>query len=243
MHRDIILSAFAKAKKDEHEEFGVKASTAKAASRISAYISNHSKVPYGDRILRDAFKKAKNLNDTVEIKQPQVLVAMCKYLGFEDYKAYLTGNGGRPSISTKSRKGEEHNLSHNDYKWITLLCLLIIVGLSVYFLSNKQRWMVWDENHYEEVSFDAEMLQAGKLKLFKEDRIENFEKVTVACDTLFLNGDGTPRYWYGKNNKKQIEFFTHLAQHPETGKALKPITQYMIGKYICNDGNVKSPTP
>ena len=34
--------------------------------------------------------------------------------------------------------------------------------------------------------------------------------------------------------KVVLQYFTALGLHPETGKTLKPITQYMIDKYICD---------
>ena len=45
--------------------------------------------------------------------------------------------------------------------------------------------------------------------------------------------DGSERLWYGKNKNKELEYFTAFGKHPETGKTLKPITKYMIAKYIC----------
>ncbi|WP_435682498.1 hypothetical protein [Nonlabens sp.] len=59
--------------------------------------------------------------------------------------------------------------------------------------------------------------------------------MNVTCDTVFFKSDNSVRFWYGKNKKKEIEYFTDLGLHPETGKTLKPITGYMIEKYICVD--------
>jgi hypothetical protein len=58
--------------------------------------------------------------------------------------------------------------------------------------------------------------------------------VTPNCEDEFFNEDGSVKLWYGKNKNKDLEYFTALGLHPETGKTLKPITQYMIDKYICN---------
>ena len=61
-----------------------------------------------------------------------------------------------------------------------------------------------------------------------------FKKINPDCEYSFFNNDGSVRVWYGKNVSKELEFFTDLGLHPETGKTLKPITQYMIDKYVCN---------
>ena len=41
-----------------------------------------------------------------------------------------------------------------------------------------------------------------------------------------------PLILYGKNAAKEYEYFTHPGLHPETGKTLKPISRYIIKKYI-----------
>ena len=94
--------------------------------------------------------------------------------------------------------------------------------------------MVWNEDHYVEVNFDVRTYDVKQIKAFKEERITYFKKVTPACDYSFFNDNGSVRIWYGKNPEKELEYFTALGLHPETGITLKPITQYMINKHICN---------
>lgn len=235
MHRDIIVSAFAKAKKEEVDETGLEGSNNKASERISAYISNVSDIPYSSRSLRNALNDASDPSKAVEILQPKVLNALCMYIGFENYQDYLTAQAAASITSEKLITGEHHNFFKRHSKWIALFGVLMIIGVSMYFFSDRQRWMEWDTDHYVEVSFDARKLQEGTLKLFKEERIENFRKVSLTCDSIFFNPDASPKFWYGKNNQKQLEYYTALAEHPETGKALRPLSQYMIEKYICKE--------
>ncbi len=76
------------------------------------------------------------------------------------------------------------------------------------------------------------MRQPG-LKLYNADRIEHFRKIDPNCETDFFKNDGTEMLWYGKNKSGELEFFTSVGLHPETGKTLKKITKYIIKKYIC----------
>jgi hypothetical protein len=57
----------------------------------------------------------------------------------------------------------------------------------------------------------------------------------VSCETEFFDSNGEAKIWYGKNRKKELESFTAIGLHPETGKTLDPITVYMIRKYICKE--------
>ncbi|MFT5751313.1 MAG: hypothetical protein ACI828_002888 [Flavobacteriales bacterium] len=233
MHREIIVSAFAKAKKEELKEHGIQASTNRAAERISAYISDHSKVPFGAKSLRMLHTKTKNAQEIVEIKQPQVVGALCNYLGFDTYEAYAVSKGDGVDMPDSAENHKESMTFLARHKWPLSIIFFIVAGSGIYFMTNKQRWMIWDETHYIEVPFDAETLQNGQLKLLKKDRVKNFVKVRLSCDSVFFNPDGSAKFWYGKNRNKELEFFTDLAKHPETGKALKPLSAYMIDKYIC----------
>lgn len=94
--------------------------------------------------------------------------------------------------------------------------------------------MVWKDNHYIEVDFDIKAYELNKLKLYKEERIKYLYKINANCDTKYFNENGSVKVWYGKNKAKKIECFTALGLHPETGKTLKPITSYMIKKYLCD---------
>ena len=116
------------------------------------------------------------------------------------------------------------------------IMLISFVSLSInHVLKNETRWMVWQEDHYVEIDLNTEKYNINQLKLFKEERIELFKKISPICnETLFFNEDGSVKIWYEKNKDKELEYFTALGLHPETGKTLKPITQYMIDKYICD---------
>ncbi|RMB59153.1 hypothetical protein EAX61_08825 [Dokdonia sinensis] len=233
MHRDIILSAFAKAKTEEFKKTRIEPSVNKASKCIEAYIADYSTIPFSARSLRNAHNDALDKTKTVKILQPDVLNALCMYLGFETYADYIREREAHSPEEKVQQEDNESKQSVKHYKWIALLALVMLVGSSIYFFSNKQRWMIWQENQYVEVPFDRIMLKEGRLKLYKEERLDNFRKVVLTCDTTFFTKAGNPRFWYGKNNDKELEFFTDLAQHPETGKSLKPITIYMIKKYLC----------
>lgn len=108
-------------------------------------------------------------------------------------------------------------------------------GIKSNFFPNTN-CMVWIENHYEAVEYDK-VKSSSKVIHFNQDVLDNFKKITV-CDTttFFKNGDAEiPVVWYGKSrDKKQYEYFNQPGLHPETGKTLKPISRYIIKKYILS---------
>ncbi|MCI4442913.1 MAG: hypothetical protein JHC39_05340 [Lentimicrobium sp.] len=106
-------------------------------------------------------------------------------------------------------------------------------GVKNIFFRDKN-CMVWVNNHYEAAEYDA-VKDTAEVSPFNQGLLDNFKKITV-CDTttFFKNEDiDNPLVWYGKSpNKKEYEYFNQPGLHPETGKTLKPITKYIIGKYI-----------
>ena len=122
---------------------------------------------------------------------------------------------------------------------VLLSLILVVIMTSLGFsirnicFPNKNG-MVWTNNHYEAVEF-GKMSSSKDILPMDQNVLDNFRKITV-CDTttFFKNGNGdTPIVWYGKDPKtKKYEYFNKPGIHPITGKTLKPITEYIIEKYI-----------
>ncbi|MQP52692.1 MULTISPECIES: hypothetical protein [unclassified Flavobacterium] len=93
--------------------------------------------------------------------------------------------------------------------------------------------MQWQKNHYEVVDCKSENQQA----LLKQYDIIPFDehqskliKIEVSDTTTFFK-NGKSLYWYCKVNSTP-EFFNTHGVHPETGTALKPVSKYIVYKYI-----------
>ena len=115
---------------------------------------------------------------------------------------------------------------------------LFVFGAAGYCVKNiffpNKNCMVWVKNHYEAAEYDV-VKNATDVISYNQGILDNFKKIAV-CDTttFFKNGDiDNPLVWYGKApDKKVYEYFNQPGLHPETGKTLKPISKYIIGKYI-----------
>ncbi len=177
--------------------------------------------------------KANTYNPSTEI-----LDAISAYLGFDNFEDFVVRNREHDDDKKKTNKRDTFALNSirlflDKYKKFLIIFLLVLVAIFVIVSVNRHRWMLWDEDEYIEVKFDAEKLSSGELKVFKKERIEFFKMVKPDCDFKFFGEDGSERLWYGKNKEGQLEFFSALGRHPTTGKTLKAITPYMIRKYIC----------
>ncbi|OUR90936.1 hypothetical protein A9Q87_13460 [Flavobacteriales bacterium 34_180_T64] len=229
MHRELIIKSFEEIKRKTNEDTGITPSNFATAKLLSDYIYENHKLSFGERSLSMYYKDAIE-NKVTLIKQPQVVDAMCNLLGYDNFsdfkKIHVKG------LSEKRTKTKPLSFLKK-HKIVVLICLIAIVTLSVTFLTNQQRWMEWQTDHYVEVEFDSKKISNGSLKIYKEDRILFFKKIQIDCNTEFFKIDGSENLWYGKNSKGELEYFTSLGLHPDTGKTLKKITVYMIKKHIC----------
>ena len=68
----------------------------------------------------------------------------------------------------------------------------------------------------------------------KDVDIDFFKKIEVNNSSLFFKY-GKPIVWYGKSKNGEMEYFNSRGLHPETMNELKPITKYIIRKYIKSE--------
>ncbi|MBN4085027.1 hypothetical protein JYT89_01650 [Flavobacteriaceae bacterium AH-315-B10] len=228
MHKELIILAFEKARKDTGSE-----KLTRLSNYLSDYIQEDSGEVYGEKSLRINYNLVRNDNEKQIDLKSYIVEALSHYLGYDNYLDFLN----KTTIIETSSKSD-NNLSIREFikknKITIIVSLLIIIGFVSTIAITKQRWMVWQEDHYVEVKFNSEKYKLNQLKLYNGDRVKNFQKIDAVCNTKFFEMDGKVKVWYGKNVNGGLEYFTSLGKHPETGKTLKPITKYMIDKYLCN---------
>ncbi|QEH41811.1 hypothetical protein [Chitinophaga sp. XS-30] len=88
--------------------------------------------------------------------------------------------------------------------------------------------MYWMEDHYEPIACNQKIHNAVIIAL-DTVKLKNFKKITMP-DTITYLAIG--KVWYAKIDSK-IEYYTSEGDHPVVfGRRLKPITKYIIDKYI-----------
>ncbi|MFA9191170.1 hypothetical protein AAGV28_07290 [Flavobacterium sp. FZUC8N2.13] len=114
---------------------------------------------------------------------------------------------------------------------IVAVFLVVLMGCFV-FISSKVECMQWQNDHYEIV--DCGDSKVGVVNLFSKVPLDknmlHFKRIQV-CDTTTFFKYEKPVVWYCKKGK-ELEFFNSPGFNPENNKPLKPITQYMIDKYV-----------
>jgi hypothetical protein len=87
MHRELVLSAFKKAKKEVKEETGVTMSITGLSKKISDYMMDECHFQYHEKSLRNKYNIAMK-EEEIELKS-SVANCLCCYLGYENYAAFI----------------------------------------------------------------------------------------------------------------------------------------------------------
>ena len=232
MHQELIKEAIEKIKKETEKKQGKLPSNSKAAQYLSETILNDYGIQYGARSIRNV------LNEKASINQPNVTEKICQYLGYECYQSFVekqTSETPQKIVQTEQKQVSYFKKNKQTMTISITALILVIFGIKLFSTNKKQRWMQWKTDHYEEINLNSQNFSTQGLFLLKEDQIKDFKKIEVDCQYPFFDKNKNVKIWYGKNARGKLEFFTSIGLHPETKKSLKPITPYMIKKYICPD--------
>ncbi len=137
------------------------------------------------------------------------------------------------ALQFQNTEVKKHLLLKKPYLFI-IPVLLILISIFGYQKWNQKECMQWTNDHYEAVdckTAQATLFQSTQ-KVAINETVLSLRKISV-CDTTVFFSNEKPQIWYCKKGK-EIEFFNGPGFHPENGKVLKPITTYMIDKYVLN---------
>lgn len=92
MHKELIIAAFEKAKKELNAKGGIDPSTHQASIVISNYLGEDFGFRFGERRLSDYYREAVKLDleNNVNISQIKVVEGICQYLGYSNYEKFIT---------------------------------------------------------------------------------------------------------------------------------------------------------
>lgn len=116
---------------------------------------------------------------------------------------------------------------------VTGLGIATIIGFSSYLGLNGEKpaeCMYWKDSHYERVACEKEVHPNAEKELYDERLYKYFYRIEITDTTTFFRA-GVPIVWYVKIDGEP-EFYSADGRHPINGKELKPVTPYIIEKYV-----------
>lgn len=121
------------------------------------------------------------------------------------------------------------------------ICIIVIIFSVGYtskqFILPKKECMQWQKDQYVAIDCQSEInnLYTGGVVVPFDESTVKLRRITVCDTTTFFEGD-KPIIWYCKVNGVP-EFFNGPGLHPITGKGIRPITKYIINKYVNRETN------
>lgn len=112
---------------------------------------------------------------------------------------------------------------------LTIVIFLFLVTMVIYFAFFKKECMRWTGDYYEK---EYCIHDSNNLDIVPYEEIQFRIKKIIVSDTTTFFKLGKPCVWYSRSYEGNYECFTAPGLHPETGKTLKPITQYIIDKHL-----------
>jgi len=115
---------------------------------------------------------------------------------------------------------------------IAMIIIFSVIGTVISLLFFKKGCMQWSDNHYELVYCDKPIEGNLNEVILRDDNLIDFRKLQVCDTTTCFKPDGEAIVWYAKRGNK-ADFFNANGngRHPETKKTLRPVTEYIRGKY------------
>ena len=118
----------------------------------------------------------------------------------------------------------------------TIIRVVIVFGLGFgisHFVFPKKQCMQWSNDHYEKVDCDLKtegFVVYNVIEPFDEIKF-GLKKIHVTDTTTCFNKNGDAIIWYAKT-ANGIDFFNTHGRHPENENSLKPVTKYILEKYV-----------
>ena len=115
---------------------------------------------------------------------------------------------------------------------VLIVLIVLSFAFTSYFIFQKKQCMQWSDDHYELVDCELsanDLVNFNTIKPFDKNLID-LQKINI-CDTTVFFKNGEAIIWYAKT-ENGIEFFNTHGRHPENDNALKPVTPYILNKYV-----------
>lgn len=118
-------------------------------------------------------------------------------------------------------------------KYLGAATVVCLISLIIYLALPEKQCMQWSNDHYEIVDCDLKIEgigMANKIELLDKSLV-NLKKVNVCDTTTCFDKNGQAIIWYGKT-ANGIDFFDGHGRHPESNSPLRPVTRYILNKYV-----------
>ncbi len=217
--QELMNLVFKEAKRDSKKNTG---------GGLSKYLSEQMEEKFNLIIDKKTFNRYYEgyISKVIEKIEPQddTLNALCKYLGYTDFKDF----------EVKRKEENKNEKLKRRLKFCYVFSIILAGLLSLFILKYyKKNCILWVDDHFEKIRCSG----LENEEILDEIRLEKFRKVPVCKDTIFFK-DGKPIKWYDRKDNV-FTYFTYLGKNPESGRTVKAITQRIIDSRVRPCDSIK----
>ncbi|WP_264524861.1 hypothetical protein [Flavobacterium sp. N502536] len=130
--------------------------------------------------------------------------------------------GSRPKFPTKMH-----------FTIMGIIGLLCLISVSTYYAFQDKECMQWSGDHYEMVDCDLKIEDPVKYADIEilDPTLIHLKKIKVCDTTTYFDKNGVAIVWYARK-ANGIDFFDAHGRHPENNSPLRPVTHYILNKYV-----------
>ena len=118
-------------------------------------------------------------------------------------------------------------------RYLAITAILVGLGLIIYLALPQKECMQWSGDHYEIVDCNLKgegLITTNPVELLDENLVD-LKKVKICDTTVYFDKNHNVIIWYAKRGDS-IDFFNSHGRHPENNSPLKPVTKYILDKYV-----------
>ncbi|MNY28153.1 hypothetical protein D3C86_1621090 [compost metagenome] len=118
-------------------------------------------------------------------------------------------------------------------RYLAITAILVGLGLIIYLALPQKECMQWSGDHYEIVDCNLKgegLITTNPVELL-DGNLVDLKKVKICDTTVYFDKNHNAIIWYAKRGDS-IDFFNSHGRHPENNSPLKPVTKYILDKYV-----------
>jgi len=171
-----------------------------------------------------------NLSEKIEIESPNNSKTDFVLNELEPLENEQTGSIPMPisSFVTVEKKSIFKKI-----RYLAITAVLVGLGLIIYLALPQKECMQWSGDHYEIVDCNLKgdgLITANPIELLDENLV-SLKKIKICDTTIYFDKNHNAIIWYAKRGDS-VDFFNSHGRHPENNSPLKPVTKYILDKYV-----------
>ena len=202
---------------------------------LSKFLEAETNFQLKEKTLTRAYDRYINQNHNQPKLSQFNLNHVASYLGYENFATFCEMNTEPPTKEinrSKSNDIKPKKTSTKNWLLATGFFSTLGIGAFTYHHNTQPECMYWQETEFVKIDCQENLHPTIDILPYNEQTFLYLKRIEPTSETLFFKA-GKPQIWYLKVDG-EIEFYSSDGKHPINDKDLKPVTPYIVNKYVAS---------